>query len=91
MVSYWNQPRSVKERCLSWGGSLALYLAMASNLFIWDSHLWMGCLFEMDASTIKSQVIHLHYKKEKNNCQGLHYNVLVFPSRGKKKKPTYIV
>lgn len=30
----------------------------------------------MDISTLKAEVVHLNYKKEKNSCQNLHYTHL---------------
>lgn len=54
MVSYRNQPRFLKQRSLhvgKWPGSLSSYVA--GVLFIWDSHLWSRCLFEVVALAIK--------------------------------------
>lgn len=45
MVSYQNQFTDLKQRCLTearWPGSRSS--AEAGNVFIWDSHLWGGCL-----------------------------------------------
>ena len=52
MVSY---PRSLEV-----GGNLALYLVMRLAMCLFEI-----AVFEVDASAIKAEVRHLHYKKEK--------------------------
>lgn len=45
---------------VTWPGSLSS--SVAGNVFIQNSHLQIGCLFEMDALALKVQVRRLHYK-----------------------------
>lgn len=49
MVSYRNQPGSLKQRSAVGGGGLALSPPLAGFVFILDSHLPRVGLFEVDA------------------------------------------
>lgn len=53
------------------GDSLALYLVKCLEICLFEI-----TIFEVHASAVKAQVRHLNYKKEKKNCQCLHYKVL---------------
>ena len=55
-VSYWSPPRALKQRSLSEGNWPALYVWLLMRLFK------IG-IVEVDASAIKAQVRHLHYKQ----------------------------
>ena len=74
MVCYWKQLRSPRQRSRDLLSTRRIFVChVASNVFIWDSCLWSGCLFEMDALAIKIyQVLKLQKRKKKN--QDLHYN-----------------
>lgn len=58
MVSYWNQPRSVKQSLSGgglaggweWGQPGSLSSQMPGNMFIWDNHLWSACLSSQSSS-----------------------------------------
>lgn len=46
MVSYWNQPRALKQGSLRGAGGPpgSLHSHVAGDVYIGDGHLWSGCL-----------------------------------------------
>ena len=82
MVSYRNQPRSLKQRSLGRDGDGEAWFFIWFcdwHVFIWDSHLWSGNPFEMGMWTLTVSVRHLHNKERQPNCQSLHYRFVQRP------------
>lgn len=66
MVNYQNQPRSLKQKNLSWGGSLALHTVGWLAMCLFEIAVFeMAAFIGMDTWTITAYVKNLHYKKEK--------------------------
>lgn len=69
MISYWNQPRNLKQRKLSggrWPDCLALWLAVRSEInTLKGMPLWNGCLSNQNLN----QIIALPKKKKRKKKQ----------------------